>query len=57
MTESHYNLIIFMLGNLIAFGIALIAVKYFIRLLTRYGLQIWGWYRISVGLIMLFLLH
>jgi undecaprenyl-diphosphatase len=57
ITESHYNLILFILGNLIAFGIALIAVKYFIRLLTRYGLQVWGWYRIAVGLIMLFLLH
>lgn len=56
ITESKENILLFITGNLIAFGVALIAVKYFIRLLTRFGLQIWGWYRILIGLSMLLIL-
>ncbi|WP_372474312.1 undecaprenyl-diphosphate phosphatase [Capnocytophaga sp. ARDL2] len=47
------NTQIFILGNIIAFIVALIAVKTFIAVLTKYGFKFWGWYRIIVGIILL----
>jgi undecaprenyl-diphosphatase len=44
---------ILLLGNLVAFVVALIAIKTFISLLTRYGFKYFGYYRIIVGLIIL----
>src|SRR5690606_35128854 len=37
---------VFFLGNIIAFIVALIAVKTFIAVLAKYGFKFWGWYRI-----------
>ncbi|KAF0132106.1 MAG: Undecaprenyl-diphosphatase [Bacteroidetes bacterium] len=48
---SHINILL--LGNLVAFVVALIAIKTFISLLTRYGFKYFGYYRIIVGLIIL----
>ncbi len=45
-----------LLGNVIAFVVALIAIRYFIAILIRYGFKIFGWYRIVVGILIL-LLH
>lgn len=42
-------------GNLIAFIVAIIAIKAFIGFLTKRGFKIFGWYRIIVGLIILIL--
>lgn len=47
------NTQIFIIGNIIAFIVALIAVKTFIAFLTKYGFKFWGWYRIIVGIILL----
>lgn len=41
------------IGNLVAFVVALIAIKGFIGYLTRYGFRIFGWYRIVIGAIIL----
>ena len=49
--QSHINL--FIIGNVIAFVVALIAVKTFINLLTKYGFKFWGWYRIIIGIALL----
>ena len=46
--QNHINL--FIIGNIVAFVVALIAVKTFINLLTKYGFKIWGWYRIIIGI-------
>lgn len=43
----------FLLGNVIAFVVAIIAIKFFIGILQKYGFKIWGWYRIVVGAILL----
>lgn len=43
-------------GNLIAFLVAMIAIKSFIGFLTRYGFRAFGWYRIAIGLLILVLL-
>jgi undecaprenyl-diphosphatase len=50
---DHQHILFFFLGNVIAFVIALIAIKSFINLLTKYGFKPWGWYRIIVGLALL----
>lgn len=44
-------------GNVVAFVVAMVAIKTFIGLLNKYGFRIWGIYRIVVGgiLILLFL--
>ncbi len=50
------NLGLLILGNLVAFVVAMAAIKSFIAILTRYGFKWFGWYRIVVGLIILLLL-
>jgi undecaprenyl-diphosphatase len=44
------------LGNLVAFIVSILAIKFFIDLLTKYGFKLFGVYRIIVGLIILGLL-
>lgn len=48
--SSQENINVFIVGNLVAFIVALIAVKTFISLLSRYGFRFWGWYRIIIGI-------
>jgi undecaprenyl-diphosphatase len=38
------------IGNVVAFVVAMIAIKAFISYLTKYGFKVFGWYRILVGL-------
>ena len=44
-----------LLGNLVAFVVALLAIKFFIGFVTRYGFTGFGWYRIAVGGVLLLL--
>jgi undecaprenyl-diphosphatase len=48
--SSNDNILIFSLGNVIAFVVAAFAIKLFIGLIQKYGFKIWGWYRIVVGI-------
>jgi len=50
------NLMLLGVGNLVAFVVAMLAIKGFISFLTRYGFKVFGYYRIAVGLIILVLL-
>lgn len=43
------------LGNIVAFVVAMVAIKTFIGLLNKYGFKIWGIYRIIIGGILLIL--
>ena len=43
------------IGNIVAFVVAMIAIKAFISYLTKYGFKIFGWYRIIVGAIIVIL--
>jgi undecaprenyl-diphosphatase len=56
LNGQEINILIF--GNVIAFVVALLAIKSFIGFLNKYGFKGFGWYRIIVGgiLIVLFLL-
>ncbi|MEI7734277.1 MAG: undecaprenyl-diphosphate phosphatase [Ferruginibacter sp.] len=44
------------IGNAVAFIVALLAIKFFIDFLKKHGFAVWGWYRIVVGLVLLFLI-
>ena len=43
-------------GNIVAFAVALLAIKFFIHFLQKHGFKIWGYYRIIVGLLLLVLI-
>lgn len=47
------NLMLFMVGNIVAFVVAVVAIKFFIGVLTKYGFKPWGWYRIIMGIVLL----
>ena len=52
------NMPALIIGNVVAFVVALLAIKFFISFVTKYGFKAFGWYRIIVGgtiLIMLLL--
>jgi len=51
------HIVAFALGNLVAFIVAAMAIKFFIGFLKRYGFQVWGWYRIVAGLAMLVFIY
>ena len=43
------NLGTLILGNAVAFIVAMLAIKFFISFVTKYGFKAFGWYRIVVG--------
>ena len=45
-----------LVGNLIAFGVALLAIRLFIGFVSKYGFKAFGYYRIIVGIVLLGLL-
>ncbi|HLO57978.1 MAG TPA: undecaprenyl-diphosphate phosphatase [Bacteroidales bacterium] len=50
------NIKILLIGNAVAFIVAMIAIKGFIAFLTKHGFKVFGYYRIVVGLIILIML-
>ena len=50
------NLTPLLIGNAVAFIVALMAIKFFIGFVTKYGFKAFGWYRIVVGALILGLL-
>lgn len=50
------NIDLLLFGNIIAFIVAMLAIKFFIRFLTNHGFKLFGYYRIAVGSIILILL-
>ncbi len=45
------------IGNVVAFIVALLAIKFFIGFLKKHGFKIWGYYRIVVGIVLLILIY
>ena len=43
------NMPALIIGNVVAFIVALLAIKFFINFVTKYGFKAFGWYRIIVG--------
>lgn len=54
--ESKENTQAFIIGNIVAFVVALLAIKFFISFLKKYGFRVFGIYRIIVGCILLVLI-
>jgi undecaprenyl-diphosphatase len=52
--DSH-DVSILVFGNIVAFVVAIIAIKFFINMLTKYGFKGFGWYRIVVGALLILL--
>ena len=50
------NLITLLIGNVVAFLVALAAIRFFIGFLTRHGFKAFGYYRILVGVVILTLM-
>jgi undecaprenyl-diphosphatase len=53
---TTHNIIILIVGCVVAFIVALLAMKWFVNFLTKYGFKAFGWYRIIVGVIILVML-
>ena len=51
LNEENIKLLLF--GNLIAFIVAIIAIKSFIGFLSKHGFRVFGWYRIIIGVVIL----
>ena len=47
---------ILLLSSIVTFFVAILVIRFFINFLKKYGFKPWGYYRIVVGLAMLFLL-
>lgn len=56
ITETRDNTIAFIIGNIMAFIVAIIAIRFFINYLKAYGFKVFGWYRIIAGIILIILL-
>ncbi len=54
LTSQHIHLLA--LGNLIAFVVAIVAIKSFISFLTKYGFKAFGYYRIVLGAVIILLI-
>lgn len=50
LLQSEENIKLFLIGNVVAFIVAIIAIKFFIGIIKQYGFKPWGWYRIVVGI-------
>ena len=50
---NSHDIIILAIGNIVAFLVAMLAIKFFISFLTKRGFKIFGYYRIIVGLVIL----
>lgn len=50
-TSEQINLLV--IGNIVGFVVAIVAIKSFIGILTKYGFKAFGWYRIVFGLIII----
>lgn len=53
---TGHNIMLLIVGCVIAFVVAILAMKWFVGFLTKYGFKAFGWYRIIVGGVILALL-
>lgn len=53
LMNSSDKLGMFIMGNVIAYVVSIVAIKGFVDMIKKYGFRIWGWYRIVVGIALL----
>ena len=54
--SSSDNLSAFIVGNIVAFVVAMLAIRFFIGFLQKRGFRLFGWYRIIAGIVLLILI-
>ena len=54
--QTNENMISFVVGNLVAFVVAMLAIRFFINYLKIYGFRAFGFYRILGGIILLIII-
>jgi undecaprenyl-diphosphatase len=54
---SGQEIKLLLIGNVVAFVVALLAIKFFIEFLKKHGFRLWGIYRIVIGLVLLALIY
>jgi undecaprenyl-diphosphatase len=54
--SSDQNVISFIVGNIVAFVVAILAIRFFIGFLQKHGFRLFGWYRIIAGIVLLLLI-
>lgn len=57
MLTNTDNLMALAIGNIVAFVVALLAIKFFIGYLQKHGFKLFGWYRIIGGIVLLILIY
>lgn len=57
LLSAGNNLEMLIVGSVVAFIVAILAIKFFINYVTKYGFAAFGWYRIIVGIIILICMH
>jgi undecaprenyl-diphosphatase len=53
---SKDNASLLLISGIVTFFVSIIVIRFFIGFLQKHGFKVWGYYRIVVGLVMLFLL-
>ena len=53
---NTHDLLILAVGCVVSFVVALLAMKWFVSFLTKYGFKVFGWYRIIIGIIIIVML-
>jgi undecaprenyl-diphosphatase len=51
------NLTVLALGAVVSFVVALLAIKFFIGYVQKYGFRLFGWYRIALGIVCLIVIY
>lgn len=54
--SNSQNTQAFIIGNIVAFVVAILAIKFFIGFLQKHGFRLFGWYRIIAGIVLLLLI-
>ena len=52
---SDQQVIMLLVGNIVAFLVAMVAIKSFISFLTKHGFRLFGYYRIVIGIVIIVL--
>lgn len=53
---NTHDLLMLAIGCVVSFVVALLAMKWFVSFLTKYGFKVFGWYRIIIGIIIIVML-
>lgn len=57
MLKNADNIKALAIGNLVGFLVAILAIKFFIGFVQKFGFKYFGWYRIVAGIVILILLY